>query len=452
MASLDELVSALRDEDIGDKTVFTLAQNKCKGFKTSFRNKWKTASTAVQALEDAPNAYNVEYADTHMTKFKASYETLSDRYAFAIIVAGDDAANLEAMETRVSDAGEAFDELEQRYLAARTAAVPAQAAMPGVAPGAAGLAAPTAAALPTYKTNYNDALKPFRLELDQTPAELRSWVERLKAYFESNELERATPREQNQYVKQCISTEIDANIDPDHNESAMTDDTGIVALIAKLFTAKYSGFSRRLELATAKMKPGEAPMSYVGRMNKLYQEADLAAMTVDNYRVFFLLAGMDHKVLRTKILEMKDPTYESVVDKIKTWTITQSTSRSIAESLGLSETSQGGSVKMIKKRGGDKQEQPPSHIKITPASLKGRCYICGATNHEKDKCNKKTDAKCTGCGKENHLINVCLGEYIAWRRSRSGNQSGRGGKKEAKVKKVATEVNSDEDGGNSSDE
>ena len=38
------------------------------------------------------------------------------------------------------------------------------------------------------------------------------------------------------------------------------------------------------------------------------------------------------------------------------------------------------------------------------------------------------------------------------RRSRSGNQSGRGGKKEAKVKKVATEVNSDEDGGNSSDE
>jgi len=148
MASLDELVSALRDEDIGDRAVFTLAQNKCKGFKTSFRNKWKTASTAVQALEDAPNAYNVEYADTHMTKFKASYETLSDRYAFAIIVAGDDAANLEAMETRVSDAGEAFDELEQRYLAARTAAVPAQAAMPGVAPGAAGLAAPTAAALP----------------------------------------------------------------------------------------------------------------------------------------------------------------------------------------------------------------------------------------------------------------------------------------------------------------
>ena len=108
-------------------------------------------------------------------------------------------------------------------------------------------------------------------------------------------------------------------------------------------------------------------MSYVGRMNKLYQEADLAAMTVDNYRVFFLLAGMDHKVLRTKILEMKDPTYESVVDKIKTWTITQSTSRSIAESLGSSEAGHGGSVKMIKKRGGDKQEQPPGHIKITPA-------------------------------------------------------------------------------------
>ena len=97
MASLDELVKNLRDEDIGDKAIFTLAQNKCEGFKTAFRNKWKTANMAVQALEDAPNAYNVTYADTHMDKFKAEYETLSDGYAFTIIVAGDDQANLAAM-------------------------------------------------------------------------------------------------------------------------------------------------------------------------------------------------------------------------------------------------------------------------------------------------------------------------------------------------------------------
>ena len=372
MASLDELVKNLRDEDIGDKTVFTLAQNKCKGFKTAFRNKWKTANTAVQALENAPNAYNGTYADTHMDKFKAAYETLSDRYAFAIIVAGDDQANLAAMETRVSDAGEAYDDLEQKYLRARTITVPAPTAGPSTAAGAQGATAPAAVALPTYKTNYNDALKPFRLELDQTPAELRSWTERLQAYFESNELERATPREQNQYVKQCISAEFDPNVDPDHNEPAMSADTGIMALITKLFTAKYSGFSRRLELATAKMKHGEAPMLYVGRMNKLNQEAGLAAMTVDNYRVFILLAGMDHKVLRTKILEMKDPMYESVIDKIKTWTITQSTSKSIADSLGVSETGQGGTVRMVKKREGHKQEQPPGHIKITPASLRRR--------------------------------------------------------------------------------
>ena len=82
------------------------------------------------------------------------------------------------------------------------------------------------------------------------------------------------------------------------------------------------------------------------------------------------------------------------------------------------------------------KKRPPASIKITPRSLKGRCFICGATTHAKDECTKKGLAKCSTCGKDNHFPNDCLAEYIKWSQA---NFPRRNDKRTTKANKAAAE-------------
>ena len=432
------LLSGINDEDIGDTAALNAATNRCKGYKTAFKNKLRAAQASTKALAASPSAFNREYAQQAFEKFEDAYNTVCTGYARAITLCNGDKTVTTTMETKVQEVSDDFDKAQADFFKAMDKSEPAPQATPTMA------AQTTGGRLPAYRTHYNAALKPFTLELEHTPADLRTWKERMHAYFASNELEQASFVEQNQYVLQCVSNEVSANIEPDNTEAANAEETGLIAIITKLFTKKYSGFSRRLELVTAKMKPGEGPMAYVGRMNKLYQEADLASMTVDKYRVFFLVAGLNHKTLRNKILDMSDPTYESVVEKIGQWTVTNATSKCIADNLE-GETA---TVRAVRGPSQPKSEYkaPPASIKVTPATLKGRCFICGATNHSKDECPKKGNVKCTTCDKTNHLANICLSEYLKWRKANGGPR--RSGKPQAKANKAAAaEPQSDESGG-----
>ena len=74
--------------------------------------------------------------------------------------------------------------------------------------------------------------------------------------------------------------------------------------------------------------------------------------------------------------------------------------------------------------------KPPASIKNTPASLNGRCNCCGFAAHMKKDCKRMEKAKCSNCNMKGHYSNVCLSEYLAWKKK---------AKKEAKIKGTAAE-------------
>ena len=442
------LLDGISDGDIGNKAKLTASKNRCKGFRTSFSNKLRAAKAAIDALSDSFSQFNLQYAEAQFEALEKAYEALDMQYSRTIAYAGDMKEETDFIEKKINEVNSEYEPVQSSFLAARRAATKATEERQEQRQTANDTINSTMSGegrLPIYKTNYSAALKPFTLEVDNTPAELRSWKERMAAYFKSNELDQASPIEQNQYVIQCISPELHATLEPDSTEDAYAPGVGIIDIISKIFDGKYSGFSRRLEMMTAKMKPGEQPMAFVGRMNRLYQEADLANMTIDKYRVFFLVAGLNHKVLRNKILDMNEPSYDDVVAKISAWTVTNNTSRTIEENMGGEVK-----VKAVKqqRRSENKGPPPPSSIKITPKSLVGRCSTCGSNAHLREDCPKKASAKCNTCGKENHMANVCLAEYIKWR---ANNRPQKGHEKREKVKKV-NEVQSEEESGGTSDQ
>ena len=61
----------------------------------------------------------------------------------------------------------------------------------------------------------------------------------------------------------------------------------------------------------------------------------------------------------------------------------------------------------------------PSHIKITPHTLYGRCFVCGGTDHQRQNCPKAHDARCepNGCGKTGHYKATCFDAYYKWKQA-----------------------------------
>ena len=199
---------------------------------------------------------------------------------------------------------------------------------------------------------------------------------------------------------------------------------------------RHTMTSKRLALFMCKSKQGEAPVAFIARLNQLYQDADLAAMTVDEMRTFFLISGITNSTLRTKLIEMKDPKYEEVCEKVNAWAATSATSKAIEKSQNNE-----GKVKAVKgksDKGKGKKTLPPPNIKIHPTALEGRCFCCGSGSHDKRSCERVANAKCTNCNATGHYKNVCLAEYIAWRNN-TFNIQAKGKPNKGKAKKIDAE-------------
>ena len=76
-----------------------------------------------------------------------------------------------------------------------------------------------------------------------------------------------------------------------------------------------------MDMMTAKMKPAESATAFVARLNKLFLEADIEAMVADDFKSFILIAGITNQQLRKKLLDIKDPTYMDLCQKVTRWVV-----------------------------------------------------------------------------------------------------------------------------------
>ena len=84
-------------------------------------------------------------------------------------------------------------------------------AAPQAAPAAGGGGGGGAAAA---QPKPNMALKPGELSKEASPIELRAWMAKFRAYFESSDMGRATPLVQQEYFRACLDASLNNRIRP----------------------------------------------------------------------------------------------------------------------------------------------------------------------------------------------------------------------------------------------
>ena len=436
----DTFLDAVDDENVGDPEVFKSYYWKTNGYYTAFTMKNRTAIAALKALEQNMSVWHAEKAQLKFEAAERAYETLCEALVLAEHVAGEDKDMTKKVTDRQTAAKGLFEPVQHMYysLVGKPHQALAQSTQMTASAGA-----------PAQQRMFNDSIKPEKLTLETVPHDFRKWKKGVKAFFKINNLEGEEPEVQNMQFATCLDGEIEDLIAAEVVDSApvFNTDVGAFLLVEKVYGRRHTDTSKRLDLFMSRQKPGESPMAFAARQNLLYQEADLSSMTVDTYRSFFLIAGISNETLRGKLLEMKNPTHEQLLEKIAAWTVAKSASKAIGESLTAEQKA---SVKGIsgqsgnartgkpppkageKKSGGSSggAQKPPANIKNTPASLSGRCGCCGSTSHLKKDCDRIERAKCSTCNRTGHYNNVCLAEYMAWKKK---------SKKDAKVGKIDTE-------------
>ena len=397
----------------------------CEADKLPFNRKLRSATQAVGILTSNPSIVNTDQAEKYHDACEAAYKVLCRGLDVALYLAGND-DNLKAqVEAKQIVAKDEFDKLEDLWLRADKV-VPE--------PDGGGRAGPSTEAARLIDTS----LRQEKLTMDVQPGDYRKWRGALESFFEANDLAAAKHKVQNSHVLSCINTEIRDLISAEIAEVPAFDDVaGIVQLIEKVYSRKHTATSKKLALFTCKTKQGEKPIAFVARLNQLFTEADLVSMSVDETKRFFLISGITHSGLRSKLLDVAEPTYAKLVAKIDAWTAASETARVIEhaqqEAAKVNAVKTNGSGRggarggAGRGRGGQRGGgngrggagrgwiEPPSTIKNTPTSMQGRCSACGSKSHMKKDCSKAATATCSTCRGRGHFATVCMADYYAWR-------------------------------------
>jgi len=263
-----------------------------------------------------------------------------------------------------------------------------------------------------FRCPINETLKPGVLSLENSPVEFRQWVEKLKSFFTSNHLGNADLLEQQAYVKQFLDTDLNVRIGfklDDMTEVFEAD--GMISLIQEEFKKRYPLFTCRLDYFRYTRKQGQSASNFIANLVQMGHEADLASLDVDQLQVFRVLTGVKEDALLTKLLELQDPTFENVRDRVTRWETNKSSKKSIVEDKEKeSRTRQTKQGKKPSGKGngkGKKNERP----EVTLEWMKGRCFVCTSPKHQKNDCPIK-DPKCKKCGKTGHIVHACLSDFF----------------------------------------
>jgi len=338
----------------------------------------------------------------------------------------------EALETERADLEKIETELSAEVTRATVAINPLTAVIARMESDMQPPAPPPAPAAPPATYKPNEALRPKPLLRDSTPVEMRVWAERFKAFYLASKLDRAPIEEQHAYFKACLEDQLadrlSALIQPaspvlkHHNNR----EKSCMDLLDDTFRAVHPLFARRLDYFRATQERGQLMSDCIRAIGRLGDEAELAAMSVDDMAVVrYMTAVTDNKLLEL-MLQVKDPTKTKLEDVITTYETGRLYLKSINEGKGggasaAQTASAPGQSNFVKpgqqNRGKPKNSDKKRNAEGTFQILRKfradkRCHFCGVPLPEGGMsvhvgtCRGKAHT-CTICSKS-HLERVCF--------------------------------------------
>jgi hypothetical protein len=384
------------------------------GYRGHLTRRVRALTSAVTFAETTPSFRSLEDVEVKIRDVRTQMDKVEEAYLALLELDPETDADAESKGRRAayeqflddlssfldSDIQPAMALLDRLYGKLRGTSV-APVASAGGAPAAAG------------RPKVVDALRPFGLSEDNTPAELRTWLERYEVYSSSSRLDSYSEREQQAFLFNCVDKKLERRIRSlarfDINLPVFGDNS-VVNLIKEEFNIIHPMFHRRLEYFRSLQDSGQKGSDYWVQLKRIGEECDLHSLDVDQMYVFKCLAGVTDVKLREELLKIRAPSFDELRVSILTYEMAKLAAKTIDGTARAAVATTSGPGRQDRQRKKGQKGEPGTYQGITiPKEIIGKCFRCGDDSHMAGACLKGFNSlHCSKCNKKGHLSKVCM--------------------------------------------
>jgi len=278
---------------------------------------------------------------------------------------------------------------------------------------AAGQQAAAAAPAPA-RVRPIEGLKPQKLSHDASTGDFTLWKRQFRAYYTTSNMQATNIANQQAYFLNCVDLELAKLVSRD--TAAMDPVFGPApSLHSKLeafFLRKHPPLLRRQSFFQMRQQAGQGARDYLEALRSAADEADLAAMRMEDALCVQLVSGLNDMKLVEKLTEIEQPTLQRFITLVDAHMHAQASSTAVgaAAQTGRGNRNRGNSTQQQPQQGGSRQrgQQPVNEDeKKRRQALQGKCYRCGSADHQGRDCKHQRDVTCNKCRKPGHVSPAC---------------------------------------------
>jgi transposase InsO family protein len=413
-------------------------QHRAAAQRGHFNRAVKELAAACDFCELSPTHRAIATTEAGLERLKDQKAKLDVIYEELTGVDEDD-DRLALYDDRLDEISTEFAEITNRGQQVLHDAV-AALVPPPAAPAPAAQQAPVQAAAQAGppRPRICDALRPDKLSMDHSPAELRSWEYRFNGYYTASRLDAYNVAEQHVFTFAVMDAALETRVRESEAYAVALpvfgDADSIMAIVRQEFARRYPLFNRRWEYFRLEQEKSQAFSDFMIKLRRLGDEADLHRLGVDDVYVFRYITAVRDSKLRDRFLRLVDPTLAQLRDAVHAYEAGQhaneallASSRAKTAAVKNRPTQQPAAAAQPRpstSSGGDSSASAPKARKPSTAARDcghtswpppkqsfGRCWRCGNKEHAAGNCPKKaSDCKCDFCKREGHLRTVCFDE------------------------------------------
>ena len=243
---------------------------------------------------------------------------------------------------------------------------------------------PAAPANQGNRSKVDESLRPDKLTIEHTPADMDMWIREFRTYYDSGQMNLKSINEQRGYLSRCLDDNLKKvllrQVLPD---TMIWGQNGCIETLKHEFTRIYPIFARRKAFFTMQPERGENFRDFRMRLRDVADTADLEKLTVNDLFLYKYHTTVNDEALKQALITMAGKPL-ALIDAYIDAFYESERGQMLTRSERVYRTQEGGRGKGGNQPTGKKTQE---------------CTGCGLKSHMKEKCFFKNE-KCKAC----HLV------------------------------------------------
>ena len=245
-------------------------------------------------------------------------------------------------------------------------------------------------------------LKPDNLTHDSSAGDLSVWRKKFESYYAASNLQFCKLCVQQAHLLNCLDRELSLQLDSSIQATTPVLGAGVTCLsiLTGIFEKKYPLLLRRKNYFSMTQQNGQDERSFAEAVKLATNEADIAALTLQDSLCLVIITGWKDARLREKMSELEESTIAAFKTLIDAHVHSKATANAASSARTNSQPSRG--------RGNNgRNNQSGQAEKKRRQIMKGKCFRWTNADHFANNCSLAKDIKCKRCNNTGHIVAAC---------------------------------------------